>query len=284
MVTVEVGRLYSLSMRDGAEPADALASTPVTLLTPSRWSREGLVRSGANPERVRVWPHGVRNDVFAPAAKDLRLRLRHDFGFEGFVFLHVGAMTPNKGVKPLLKAFAAVAARHPEARLVLKGSDSLYGSSRFLAGVLQTSLTPAEKTLIEPRLLYTGEPMSFLEIANLYKAVDAYVTPYQAEGFNMPALEALASGLPLICTGGGSTDDFVNDEVAMRVRAELRTVEDAIGLFVNPAHLEEQMARVIEDPSIGARARTAGPCHVARGWTWRHAVDRLLEVIGEPIA
>jgi glycosyltransferase involved in cell wall biosynthesis len=38
---------------------------------------------------------------------------------------------------------------------------------------------------------------------------DAYVTPYRAEGFNLPALESQTCGTPVIATSGGATDDFL---------------------------------------------------------------------------
>ena len=41
---------------------------------------------------------------------------------------------------------------------------------------------------------------------------DAYVTPYRAEGFNLPALEAQTCGTPVIATHGGATDDFLHAE------------------------------------------------------------------------
>jgi glycosyltransferase involved in cell wall biosynthesis len=46
----------------------------------------------------------------------------------------------------------------------------------------------------------------------LYNVADAYVTPYRAEGFNLPALEAQACGTPVVATRGGATDDFLTGE------------------------------------------------------------------------
>jgi len=43
----------------------------------------------------------------------------------------------------------------------------------------------------------------------LYNVADAYVTPYRAEGFNLPALEAQSCGTPVVATRGGATDDFL---------------------------------------------------------------------------
>ena len=41
-------------------------------------------------------------------------------------------------------------------------------------------------------------------MARLYKAADVYVAPYHGEGWHMPAVEAMASGIPRILTAGGA--------------------------------------------------------------------------------
>ena len=43
----------------------------------------------------------------------------------------------------------------------------------------------------------------------LYNIADLYISPYRGEGFNMPVLEAMSVGLPVLVSAGGSTDDFV---------------------------------------------------------------------------
>ena len=57
-----------------------------------------------------------------------------------------------------------------------------------------------------------GKPGSS-QLRTLCDVADAYVTPYRAEGFNLPALEAIACGTPLIVTCGGATGNFCNDDV-----------------------------------------------------------------------
>jgi glycosyltransferase involved in cell wall biosynthesis len=120
-------------------------------------------------------------------------------------------------------------------------------------------------------------------MAQLYQTADAYVSPYAAEGFNMPVLEAIASGLPVICTAGGPTDDFTSPEFALRIDSTI--VSTPIGeeqgkvLAVNFDSLVAHMHRVIEQPEISARARTAGPAFVAHGFTLQIVVDKLLKLL-----
>jgi len=261
----------------------ALAANPhVTILTPSNWSRRGFIRSGANPDQVVVVPHGVDTSFLHPIDEATRATQRASSNWNGFVFLSVGAMTLNKGLQHLLKAFAAVARVHPEVQLVMKGMDSLYESKRMLLTQAK-SLTSAEIELVQPRLHYKGETMPFSDIALMYQLADAYVSPYMAEGFNLPVLEAAACGLPVICTAGGSTDDFTRDEFALRIPSQemdlSHLVPEGRGLLPDLATLVQHMLSVIEKPEIRQRARDFGPKFVVEDYTWKHVVDQLLSVM-----
>jgi len=116
----------------------------------------------------------------------------------------------------------------------------------------------------------------------LYQAADAYVSPYLAEGFNLPVLEAAACGLPVICTKGGPTDDFTHPDFALQIESKFTpmTFENESFFILAPDvnHLIALMAAIVEKPEIAARARNSGPNFVARGFTWKHAVDNLLDV------
>ena len=46
------------------------------------------------------------------------------------------------------------------------------------------------------------------------QAADVYVSPYHAEGFNLPVLEAVACGIPVVVSAGGSTEDFTHPAFA----------------------------------------------------------------------
>ena len=51
--------------------------------------------------------------------------------------------------------------------------------------------------------MHVSESLSFTGVRRLYHAADVLVSPYKAEGFNLPVLEAAASGLTVIVTLGG---------------------------------------------------------------------------------
>ncbi len=279
--TSEYGAVPDNFMKGGRPLRSAHADSDVVIVTPSNWSKRGLLASGADPSRVAVVPHGVDTSIFHPVQSNARAALRRALGWDwdGFTFLHVGAMTGNKGMDGILKCFAVVTARHPDARLVLKGTDALYPSQALLKHTIGV-LNPTDRARVAERLRYLGGTMSMEQVARLYQAADAYVSPYRAEGFNLPVLEAIACGLPVICTAGGPTDDFTDPAFTLRIQSRLVPPAGNMPSYLLPDgdHLLAAMQRVVVDPTLATRAREAGPAFVERGFTWGHVVDRLTEV------
>ncbi len=262
--------------------AEAHRNFDVVLITPSNWSRNGLINSGADPKRIVVIPHGIDPNIYKPILESERYLLKKSFGFEdNFVFLNIGSMSHNKRIDLVIKAFSKVLEKHPNSRLVLKGLDTIYESRDALINSLKNFLTEKEANLVIDRLTYIGVPLPFYEIAKLYQIADAYVSPYGAEGFNLPVLEAAACGLPVICTNGGATNDFTNSDFALYIESELVKPDwnnDAIWLNPSLEHLIELMHFVIEKDSFRKSARINSSPFIHQHFTWSHIVDKLLNV------
>jgi glycosyltransferase involved in cell wall biosynthesis len=281
--TVEYGIVPPSFILGGAPLREALRQSDITLIAPANWSRDGFIASGADPKRVAVIPYGIDTRIFRPPSAEVRQTLRQNAGFsDHFVFLHIGTMSENKNVPLLLKAFAVVASRHPHARLALKGLDAIYTSQQQLSEATKL-LTQAELALVQPRSKYWGGVFNLEAMSQLFQTADAYVSPYAAEGFNMPALEAIASGLPLICTAGGPTDDFTSPEFALRIDSTIVPVSmgEEMGrkFAVNFDNLVADMIQVIEQPDFCSAARIAGPAFVDRGFALPIVVDKLLKLM-----
>ena len=268
---------------DGGVPVDqAQRRHDFTILTCSNWSKQGFVRSGVAAEVVQVLPLGFDPEVFRPATPGQRAQTRSELGFapDDFVFYQAGAMTDNKGLRFLLPAFARLLRERPHARLLLKGMDALYDSQQHFEKQFH-KLDPQLARAAIGRLSYLRAQLSFADMARMYQAADCYVSPYLAEGFNLPVLEAAACGLPVICTGGGSTDDFVAPEFALKISSKLRPlvvegVPEAMGLLPDSEHLLQLMRRATDDAAFRASARDAGPRYVRERFTWAKFADRLL--------
>jgi len=278
--TADFGWLPKVMIERQQSLRDAHAGTDVVIVSPSEWSRWGLVRCGADADRVIVARLGVDPESFRPPTASERDRLRRARNWQDrFVFLNVSAMARSKGIDLILKAFARIVPRYDHIWLCLKGIEDLYPSGRWIRRFWFDSLTPAERDICRPRVRYVGSSLSVEALGELYRAADAYVTPYRTEGFNLPALEAVASGLPIICTAGGPTDEFTTGDFARRISGPLvpngREPEE-VAREPNLDELTDAMIEMVENGGLRDRAREAGPRHAHANFTWRHTVDCLL--------
>jgi len=274
------GKLVEDSAVGGRPARQVLSTMGATIIASSHWARAGFVNTGAPPEKVVVVSCGVDNAVFRPATPERRAALRKQLGWEGkFVILNVSAMTGNKGIPILLKGVAAIAPLFPQVSLVLKGTDELYASQTGARAAFG-SLSPEESAIVQSRLGYLGATLSTPHLVSMYQAADVYVSPYHAEGFNLPVLEAAACGLPVICTSGGSTDDFTSPEFTLGIKSsEVLQPSGKRILIPDLPHLIAQLQRIVTDESFRRRAAVGGPEWVAERYTWKHSVDKLLAVM-----
>lgn len=280
--TTETGVMPPQHLKHGGELSSIMKSTGAHIITTSQWARDGFVRSGAKADRTHVVHLGVAAAACAAPtpAQVAAARVRFEIAPDAFVFLNTGAMTPNKGIVFLFRAFAQVAAKHPRALLLLKGLDEMYQSRQYIDAALE-SLSPPENALVKARLKYIGEPLSGADMLALQHAADCYCCPYVAEGFNMPALEAAAQGLLVIATKGGSTDDFLAPSFSLKIPSTRKKLNDSLGFGLEPDvnQLVSLMCRAITDDKLRVAARAAGPQHVANGFTWKHTAARILKLI-----
>ncbi len=258
------------------------------IVVPSRWSRMKLVEYGFPADKIHLVPCGVSTDIFSPMTADERAQARRDLGFspDEFVFLNLGAMSSNKGIDLLIPAFAAIRQRHKHVRLLLKDDRRLYGISGL--EVVRTVLTEhpgvATPDLIGAiRFLSTTFPLA--EMRRLYGLADTYVSPYRAEGFNLPVIEALGCGTPAIVTAGGSTDDFCEPRTSWMIPA--RHVDNASkGIKGTGFHLEPDLDALImamDDAVRNPRSTTpsfaAGREQLLRDFAWSTGVARLTALL-----
>ena len=248
----------------------------VHVVTPSRWAAVAYERFGFSSERIHIVPHGIDPSVFRPNEASRRV-MRASLGVgEAFLYASAGAMTWNKGLDLLLTAFARVLETDPQARLLLKGADALYPSREMVSEVLN-DLPARARAAVSERLIYEGRTFSAKVMAELLRAADCYVTPYRAEGFNMPVLEAMACGVPVLCTAGGPTDDFTDPSFAGRIRSRLqrKRIADDDGEALEPDL--DHLVTLMRDAAGGdGRARGAlGAAHAHARFTWEAVTETL---------
>src|SRR5581483_9302340 len=125
-----------------------------------------------------------------------------------FTFLHVSSCFPRKGVDLLLTAFAKAFRCSDPVRLVIKGFPNIHNNvPEQIARLKAADPDLAEITMI-------NEDIDDEAMRRLLAGADAMVLPTRGEGFNIPAAEAMAAGVPLIVTGFGGHLDFCTEAEA----------------------------------------------------------------------
>lgn len=164
----------------------------------SRMVRDDIARRFAVPEhKLRVIYNGVDLESFHPRLRnDQGQALRRKSGLDSStpVMLFVGSGFERKGLPTLLRAMPGM--RRKDAKLLVVGRDKQEAVMRKLAQTLG----------IEGRVYFLG-PQT--DVRPYYGAADIFVLPTRYDPFPNAALEALASGLPLVTTGNCGAAELV---------------------------------------------------------------------------
>jgi glycosyltransferase involved in cell wall biosynthesis len=282
MVT-ELG-LDGSSFVEGQGPSDAFVRGGNTIVTPSGWSRERLLEAGFPADKVHIVPHGVDALMFRPAEPAERLLARASFGIaaDEFVFLSIAAPLWTKGIDLILRSFALLRASGRKVRLLLKDQRETYGLS-VDETVTRIAATCPELLLPDVRAAITVARGSLERdrLRLLYGAADCYLAPYRAEGFCLPALEAIACGLVPIVTAGGATDQFCDDDVALRIAGTEQATRlagcERDGRFIEPdlGALVAAMEKVAGEGGLDGSRFAAARERILSRFTWRHAAEQL---------
>lgn len=253
---------------------------------PSEPARAAFVDSGVAAPLVRVVPNGVDLERFTPQGPARELPAR-----AGCVFLFVGGTIHRKGPDVLLDAYASAFSADDDVLLVVKsfGVGTVYRGMSANELVDRLRATPSA-----PGVVLLDDDVAFEELPSLYRAADVVVQPYRAEGFCLPALEALACGRPVAVTAGGPTDAFVSDACAWRIPSRRVPVPpgalppeldlDGRGFLLEPDPTAlSSILREAADPEMRAAKARAARRHAERfGWdvAARIASDRLTALAG----
>ncbi|TNF58486.1 MAG: glycosyltransferase, partial [Burkholderiales bacterium] len=156
---------------------------------------------GLDVSKMQVIPNGIDSrNVDATHFEGNRRLLREQWKLtaDAPVFLNVASMMATKAQLPLVKAFARVLKKRPDARLVLLGS------------VLEPSYRDTvEKAIRDLRLQQCVILAGYeREVARYYHAADVFVLPSFWEGWSLSLGEAMANGLPCVITDVGSAYEF----------------------------------------------------------------------------
>ncbi len=233
--TPEFRRRFEAQARDAAARSDRIIA--VSEFT----ARQVEQLLGVERARLRVIPHGVyfSEETGAPREK---------------MVLHVGAIQKRKNIARLVRAFEALDA---EWRLVLAGSRG-YGAHEILDAI--------EKSPRRANIQLLGYADS-ADLKRLYARASIFAFPSLDEGFGMPALEAMAAGVPVLSSNRSALPEVCGDA------ALLADPEDADAIA-------EGLKRLASDAGFRTELIGRGRKWAAQ-FTWRAAVEKTWSVYRE---
>jgi glycosyltransferase involved in cell wall biosynthesis len=244
--TAEIRRDYPSLTERHARKADAV-------VTPSVYTKDLVVsRLGVPPERVYACPFG------APQWQNLGRQ--PNTPLDGY-FLFVGTLVPRKNVATLLDAYARVRSLRPDAPRLL------------IAGAPTPDSEPWLRRLHERPLAGHVDHVGYVhetERERLYAGARALIMPSLDEGFGVPALEAMAAGVPVIASNRGALPEVVGDA----------------GTLLDPLNVDAfaaAMQRLASDPEWATAQGAAGLARAA-SFTWRSTALRLREAYLDGVA
>jgi glycosyltransferase involved in cell wall biosynthesis len=215
--------LFERELRE-YEEADAIA-------VPSEFASRSFVERGVPRRKLIEVPYGVDLTQFRPAPRTR----------PGFRAIYVGALTLRKGIPDLLEA-----ARVASVELSIVGPQD-----EALAPLLR-----------KYQGLYSyGGVVPQARLLDYYRDADAFVIASVEEGLAMVILQALACGLPVICTTNSGGSAVVTDGVngfVVPIRAPHAIAERLVWLRDDPPRLDAMKAM-----------KAAAVASVATGHSWR---------------
>lgn len=196
------------------------------LLTVSSSSAADIVADfGVAPEQLHTVPLGVNTDLFQPGSAPRR---------PGRVIAIASADTPLKGVRTLLHAVARLRVnRDLELRLVAKVEPN--GPTHKLIAELGIS-----------DIVHITSGLSDTALAALFASAEVACIPSLYEGFSLPAVEAMASGTPVVASRVGALPEVVGTDGAcaeLVPPADVEALSAALGGLLDSPEKRRSMGR-----------------------------------------
>jgi len=247
---VRVSRSMLETDRLDEETTQRCGSQFDSIWVPSRFNVRTFSESGVTSGLLKVLPEAIDPSLFncsggAPprrsgnphsifGLKALDRFLAEADGDRTFTFLSIFKWEDRKNWRALLEIFFRNFPQSPTlvsmedgsqlnvtVRLLIKTQQLSWGSDpdddiAELLGMLGMKLEAWAG-----RLLIVKDSLPTELVPALYRAADAFVLPTHGEGWGLPLLEALASGLPVIATGWGGQTEFLNNDNSLLLGYQL---------------------------------------------------------------
>jgi glycosyltransferase involved in cell wall biosynthesis len=226
-------------------------------LAVSETTRQELLEYTDIPEnRIFVVTHGI-DPIFKIIRKERALKaVRKRFKLDHPYLIYVGALSINKNILGLIEAFSLVASNEKDIDLVLVGPE-------------ETAAQKAKEIIkikhLEERVHFLGSiEQESTVLTELYNAAEMLVFPSYYEGWCAPPLEAMACGIPVVCSDIPALQEVVGNSAILTNPDDHESIANAI-------------SKVLIDSDLREKLIAKGKKHVSQH-TWSRSAERLEKV------
>ncbi|MCU1504628.1 MAG: putative glycosyltransferase [Ilumatobacteraceae bacterium] len=210
---------------------------------------------GVSRERMRLVPVGVDPELFQPHPEVARQPDR--------LITTASADVALKGLAYLLEAMAKLRTER-DVRLTIIGKPRAGASNDLI-----------DKLGLRPHIDFVSG-VTDERIVELYAEAQLAVVPSLYEGFSLPAIEAMSTGICLVATDGGALPEVTGRDGETVLQCTAGDVES----------LTAAIRRGLDDDDLRDRIGAAGRQRVVERWSWKHCalltVDQYREVLAMP--
>ena len=223
-----------------------LAKRVKKIFTPSAYISQKVMQR-FRIRNVTVTPNGVDRSIFHPGARQTK------FDFPEEYALFVGSLEPRKNLPALLRAWNNIRDHVGERWLAIVGSNGT---------VFRTLALPEQMENVR-FLGYVDDAT----LAGLYAGAAAFILPSTDEGFGLPALEAMASGAPVIVSDGGALPEVIGEA-------------GLIFCLSNPDELENALIECLNNPGLRCELKEKGLRRAAE-FSWQTTAEIVWKNLNE---
>ena len=228
------------------------------IIAASNYIKNDLIKHGISEEKIEVVHNGIDHKIFFPAVEfesdmvDIK-----PFAIKKPYFIYCSRLSgAEKKHIELIKAFSLFKEKtHLPHRLVLAGSDGPYSSmvhkaaydSSYASDIFLTGYFPHEN------------------LSRLYSGSEACIFPSVNEGVGLPVLEAMASGVPVLCSSS----------------CALPEIAGSAALYFDSDNIEEiasTMEKIVTDSELKERMIANG-LEWALSFNWKDTVEKTIQVM-----
>ena len=253
------------------------------VFTFSNFNKDAWVKtSGLSEDKVHVLPWGTSKEfnTNGPRANILNKK--------GFTFMTNGDFTERKNFEVLVEAYTKEFKPNEDVCLLFKTHFGGFTANdrKMLLNRLKTLSTAWVEN--PPKIVFYGDKIPTVDMANLYRACDCFVLPSRGEGLGLPIIEAMACGLPIIATNWSALPElgFKGHLISHTLEqidsiSYIKKCPDALNHNWASASVDDLRTamRDMFEHRDGAKAMGIANSKIAEKRTWHDAAVKIVKVI-----